>query len=57
MDYMCQYHEETDFIFRNYTVLFKHVFKALCFLKENEIIHRDVKCECIYCMLYSYSYD
>ena len=54
MDYMCQYLEEMDFIFRNFTVVFKHVFKALYFLETHGIIHRDVKCKCvIVCCNYS----
>ena len=48
---MCHYLDEMDFIFRNYTVVFKHVFKALGFLEFHGIIHRDVKCKGIYCVL------
>ena len=41
---MASYLDEMDFIFCNYTVVFKHVFKGLRFLENNGIIHRDVKC-------------
>lgn len=51
---MCHYHEEMDFIFRNYTVVFKHVFKGLHFLETNGIIHRDVKCKCVYSLQFAY---
>lgn len=44
LDYMAFYLDEMDFIFRNYTVVFKHVFEGLSFLGQNGIIHRDVKC-------------
>lgn len=40
---MASYLDETEFIFRNYTVVFKHVFEGLSFLGQNGIIHRDVK--------------
>ena len=48
LDYMGCYQEDMDFIFRNYTVVFKHVFNGLCFLERNRIIHRDVKSKCMY---------
>ena len=48
LDYMASYLDEMDFIFRNYTVVFKHVFKGLMFLELNGIIHRDVKCNFTY---------
>ena len=45
LDYMASYLDEMDFIFRNYTVVFKHVLKGLIFLEQNGFIHRDVKCK------------
>ena len=45
LDYMIVYPDQKKFIFRNYTVLLRHVFKGLCYLKSKGIIHRDIKCE------------
>ena len=45
LDYMMKYQNQQKFIFRNYTVLFRHVFEGLCYLKSKEIVHRDIKCE------------
>ena len=45
LDYMTVYPDQEKFIFRNYTVLFQHIFKGLCYLKSEEIVHRDIKCE------------
>lgn len=55
LDYMMKYQNQQKFIFRNYTVLFRHVFEGLCYLKSKRIVHRDIKssnilvhqtCEC-----------
>ena len=45
LDYMTAYPDQEKFIFRNYTVLFQHVFEGLCYLKRKGIVHRDIKCE------------
>ena len=45
LDYMIEFPNQKKFIFRNYTVLFRHVFEGLCYLKGQGIIHRDIKCE------------
>ena len=45
LDYMTVYPDQKKFIFRNYTVLFRHIFKGLCYLKSKEIVHRDIKCK------------
>ena len=45
LDYMVVYPEQEKFVFRNFTVLFQHVFKGLCYLKSRRIVHRDIKCE------------
>ena len=45
LDYMEKYQDQEKFIFRNYTVLFQHVFKGLSYLETKGIIHRDIKCE------------
>ena len=45
LDYMTKYPDQEKFIFRNYTVLLRHIFKGLCYLKSKEIVHRDIKCE------------
>ena len=45
LDYMTMYPDQEKFIFRNYTVLLRHIFKGLCYLKSKEIVHRDIKCE------------
>ena len=52
-DYMKEYQNQEKFIFRNYTVLCRHVFEGLCYLKSEGIIHRDIKCENIFSYLYS----
>ena len=44
LDYMMEYQDQQKYIFRNYTVLFQHVFEGLCYLKHKGIVHRDVKC-------------
>lgn len=49
---MTRYQDEMDFIFRNYTVVFKHVFKALCFLEKHGIVHRDVKSMYVHIYIY-----
>ena len=45
LDYMKEYQPQENFIFRNYTVLFRHVFEGLCYLKSKGIVHRDIKCK------------
>ena len=45
LDYMKTYEFQEKFIFRNYTVLFQHVFEGLCYLEKQGIVHRDIKCE------------
>ena len=45
LDYMTVHPDQEKFIFRNYTVLFRHVFKGLCYLNRKGIVHRDIKCE------------
>ena len=43
LDYMTVFQDQKKFIFRNYTVLFRHVFEGLCYLKNKGIVHRDIK--------------
>ena len=43
LDYMIVFPNQKNFIFRNYTVLFRHVFEGLCYLESQGIIHRDIK--------------
>ena len=45
---MTVYQDQESYIFRNYTVLFQHVFKGLCYLKCKGIVHRDIKCKDFY---------
>ena len=45
LDYMTVHPDQEKFIFHNYTVLFRHVFKGLCYLNRKGIVHRDIKCE------------
>ena len=42
---MQEYQHQEKFIFRNYTVLFRHVFEGLCYLKSKGIVYRDIKCK------------
>ena len=49
LDYMTTYKFQEKFIFHNYTALFRHVFEGLCYLKEQGIVHKDIKCE-IFCV-------
>ena len=44
LDYMTVFQDQRKFIFRNYTVLFRHVFEGLCYLKSQGVVHRDIKC-------------
>ena len=37
LDYMTVFPNQKKFIFRNYTVLFRHVFEGLCYLKRQGI--------------------
>ena len=45
LDYMTKYQNQEKFIFHNYTVLFRHVFKGLQYLQSKGIVHRDIKSE------------
>ena len=43
LDYMKNYHNEQNYIYRNYLLLFHQVFDALNYLQTQQVVHRDVK--------------
>lgn len=43
VDYMHHYPEEEDTIFRNFLIIFLHVFQGLEYLHDRGIVHGDVK--------------
>ena len=45
LDYMAKYKGQKMLIFRNYLVLFHHVFDGLAYLQTQKIVHRDIKCK------------
>jgi len=47
LDYMMRYQDQEKFIFRNYTVIFQHVFEGLHYLEAKGIVHRDIKCKVV----------
>jgi len=45
LDYMVKHRGQKKLMFRNYLVLFHHVFDGLSYLQTQEIVHRDIKCK------------
>ena len=43
LEYMTTFSDLKECIFRNYTVMFLHVFKGLEYLHSRKIVHGDVK--------------
>ena len=41
--YMAKYHDQKKFIFRNFLEMFHQVFDGLDYLREQKLVHRDVK--------------
>ena len=43
IEHMYHYPDEEEIIFKNFLILFLHVFQGLEYLHEKEIVHGDVK--------------
>ena len=48
LTYMTKNHGQKKFIFRNFLEMFHQVFDGLDYLREQKLVHRDVKGMCDY---------
>jgi len=48
LDYMAKHRGQKKLMFRNYLVLFHHVFDGLSYLQTQKIVHRDIKCKLLF---------
>ena len=44
--YMAKYKGQKEYIFRNFLEIFHQVFDGMDYLREQELVHRDVKGMC-----------